>query len=73
MCLGIPMRVLSARGASGEVELSGVRREVMLDLVPGVRPGDYVLVHAGYAIQVLDPAAAEETLAMIREVDAEGT
>lgn len=68
MCLGIPMRVLEARDGAGEGELAGVRRPVRLDLVPAARPGDWVLVHAGYALQVLDPAAAEETLAALREV-----
>jgi hydrogenase expression/formation protein HypC len=65
MCLAIPMRVIEADGPRGLVESSGVRYEIRLDLVGDVRIGEFVLVHAGYAIQVMDEEAAAEQLALL--------
>ena len=65
MCLAIPARVVELRGADEAViDLGGVRKDVSLALVEGVHPGDYVIVHVGYALQKLDPAEAERTLAL---------
>ena len=66
MCLAIPMKVVRAEGDRGEAETGGVRRTVRLDLVEAA-VGDYVLVHAGFAIQVLDEAEAAETLELLEE------
>ncbi|MBI1986976.1 MAG: HypC/HybG/HupF family hydrogenase formation chaperone [Nitrospinae bacterium] len=68
MCVAIPMRVVSIEGHHAMVEVDGVRREVNLRLLPQVEPGEYVLVHAGFAIQRVDPQAAQETLELIREI-----
>ena len=65
MCLAVPMKLLSVSGDKGVAEVAGVRRTVRLDLVPGTVQGQYVVVHAGYAIQVMDEAAAAETLDLI--------
>lgn len=65
MCLAIPMQVVEVDGPRGLVESSGVRCEVRLDLVGAVRVGEFVLVHAGFAIQILDEQAAAEQLALI--------
>jgi hydrogenase expression/formation protein HypC len=62
------MRLLEVDGARGLVEVDGVRREVRLDLLAEARTGDWLLVHAGYAIQTLDETAAQETLALLREL-----
>ncbi|HDN67660.1 MAG TPA: HypC/HybG/HupF family hydrogenase formation chaperone, partial [Firmicutes bacterium] len=51
MCLAIPMKVIKVKGSQGIVELSGVEREVNLQLVEDVSVGDYILIHAGFAIQ----------------------
>jgi hydrogenase expression/formation protein HypC len=59
------MRVIEADGPRGLVESSGVRYKIRLDLVGDVRIGEYVLVHAGYAIQVMDEEAAAEQLALL--------
>jgi hydrogenase expression/formation protein HypC len=67
MCLGIPMRLVKVEGAVGTADLDGVSRQVMLDLVPGAAVGDYVIVHAGYAIQTLDEREAKETLTLLAE------
>ncbi len=61
MCLAIPGKILSIEGNVGEVDFMGTRRSVRLDLVD-VRVGDYVIVHAGSAIQVLDEASARESI-----------
>ncbi len=51
----------------GTAEMNGVTRQIDLRLVPGAAVGDFVLLHAGFAIQKLDPQAAEETLSLLRE------
>ncbi len=71
MCLAIPMQLVEAKGLVGKAELHGVSREVMLDLVPEARPGDYLIVHAGYAIQVLDEVEARETLLLLSSITSE--
>lgn len=69
MCLGIPMRVIEIGGEAATVEASGVRREAFLHLLDGVAVGDYVIVHAGFAIQKLDEAAALETLRLLESIE----
>lgn len=68
MCLAVPMRVLARRGELATVELDGVEREVSLQLQPEAEVGDFVLVHAGYAIGTLDEEEARETLALLAEM-----
>ncbi|OIO02456.1 MAG: HypC/HybG/HupF family hydrogenase formation chaperone [Elusimicrobia bacterium CG_4_10_14_0_2_um_filter_56_8] len=68
MCLAVPGRILSVRGNNAEVDFSGVKRAVSLDLVPAARQNDYVLVHAGFAIQLLAPEEARETLKLFTEI-----
>ncbi len=65
MCLAVPAKVISIEGDQAGVELGGVRRAVSVLLVPDVEPGQYVLVHAGFAIQVLDAGEAAETLELL--------
>jgi len=64
MCVAVPMRVDSVEGRRGVVSSSGVELEVGLDLVDEVAVGDYVIVHAGFAIQVLPEDEARERLAI---------
>ncbi len=68
MCLAVPMKIIEIRGDRGVAETGGVRREVGLQLLDGIRIGDYVLVHAGFAIQIVDPSEAEKTLELFREL-----
>ncbi len=68
MCLAIPALVKSISGSKGVVEIDGVTREVSLQLTPEARVGDYVLLHTGYAINVVDAAEAEETLKLLRQI-----
>ena len=66
MCLAIPARVVEiSANDQAIVDLGGVRKDVSLALVAGVTVGDYVIVHVGYALTLLDPAEAERTLAMM--------
>lgn len=69
MCLAVPARVIAVRDNLGTVELSGVQREVSLMLLPETAVGDYVLVHAGFAMQIVDEKEAEETNALLREMN----
>lgn len=71
MCLAIPARVKSVDGFLAEVEFGGVNRQISIWLTPNVKPGEYVLVHTGYAINVIDEKEAKETLSLFEEV-AEG-
>lgn len=66
MCLAIPARVLSVEDEVATVDLEGTRLHVNLSLVEGVAPGDHVLIHAGFALEVLSDADAQE-LAFYRE------
>lgn len=68
MCLAVPVRVTSINGNKAEVEIGGVRRQVSISLTPEVKVGDYVLLHTGYAINVIDEAEAQETLRLIEEM-----
>lgn len=67
MCLAVPARVVEVQGQLATVDIIGNRRSIGVSLTPGVKPGDYVLVHAGFAIQIIGPAEAEETLALLAE------
>ena len=68
MCIAVPMRLVEVVGNLGTAESGGVKRQVQLDLLEEPTVGDYVLVHAGYAIQQLDEQEALETLALVRQV-----
>ncbi len=68
MCLAIPVRVVELRdGDAAIVDLDGIRKEISLALLDGVRVGDYVILHVGYALARLDPAEAARTLALFAE------
>ena len=68
MCLAIPARVVEVKGAVASVDFGGrVLRDVDVSLVEA-KVGEYVIVHAGYAIEVLDREAAEETLRLWNEI-----
>lgn len=72
MCLAVPMRVMTIDGDIAICEIDGVRREASLMLVEGIAVQDYLLIHAGFAIERLDEAEAEETLRLMREVLSQG-
>jgi hydrogenase expression/formation protein HypC len=68
MCLAVPVRVVSIEGNEAEVEIGGVRRRVSIILTPEANVGDYVLLHTGYAINVINEAEAQETLKILEEM-----
>ena len=68
MCLAVPMKVVEIDGPVARVEEGGVRREARVDLIDGVKVGDYVIVHAGVAIDRLEPEEALETLRLFEEM-----
>ncbi len=68
MCLAAPARITKIEGERGWVEIARVMREANLQLLPEVKVGDYVLLHAGFAIQKLDEEEAEKTLELLREI-----
>ncbi len=69
MCVGVPMQVIAIDGDQAMTEVDGVKREANLMLLDQeVQVGDYVIIHAGFAISRLDEAEAKETLALMREV-----
>lgn len=69
MCLAIPALVVELLPDDmARIELDGVRKEISLSLVEGVKVGDYVIVHVGYALQLLDPEEAAQTLVLFAEL-----
>ena len=68
MCLGVPAKILETGEGTAVVELGGVRREISIMLVDNVAVGEWVIVHAGFAIEKLSEEAAEQTLALFREI-----
>jgi len=72
MCLGVPMRVISKDGDNIVAEVDGVQKEASVTLLgEEVAVGDYVIVHAGFAISRLDEEYARETLRLMREIFSE--
>lgn len=68
MCLAVPMKVINIEGEMAVAEIDGVKREASLMMLSeDVKIGDYVLIHAGFAISRLDEEEALETLALMRE------
>ena len=68
MCIAVPCQIVEIRGSVAIVEIGGVRREAWLDLLSEAAIGDYVIIHAGYALQKIDAEEAEETLRLLREM-----
>lgn len=67
MCLAVPMKVISIDDDRATCVIGDVEREVRLSLLPEVHIGEYVIVHAGYAIQILDEEEAQETLQLFAD------
>jgi hydrogenase expression/formation protein HypC len=67
MCLAVPGKILSIDGMTGVVNMNGVEVNAGLQLVPEAKVGDYVLLHAGFAIQVIDEEEALETAELLAE------
>jgi len=68
VCLAIPALIKSIEDKEAEAEIGGVTRRISLWLTPEAKVGDYVLLHTGYAINILDQEEAEETLKLLEEI-----
>lgn len=68
MCLGVPGKILEINEFKAIIEVGNVKREVFIQLVPEVKIGEYVLVHAGCAIQIVDEEEALKTLEILKEL-----
>lgn len=69
MCLAVPLKIIEIDGKNAVGERLGVRRRVRLDFTPAAQMGDYIIAHAGFAIEILPAGQAEASLAAIREVE----
>lgn len=73
MCLAVPGKIISIEGDDpliriGKLEFSGVRKEVSLAYVPEAKIGDYAIIHAGFAISLVDEEEARETIEFIKQI-----
>lgn len=68
MCLGIPMKIKEIKSDFASVETGKLSRKINVQMLSDVRVGDYVIVHAGFAIEKVDPQRAKETLRLISEI-----
>ena len=72
MCLAIPAKVIKVEGPVALVSIENVEYTASLLLLENVNPGDYVLLHAGFAIEKIDPEEAEETMRLLMEIEKSG-
>ena len=74
MCLGIPGKIIEVNDQNslrmGKVDFGGVVREACLEAIPDAKVGDYAIVHAGFALNILSEEEAQETLDLLREISA---
>ena len=68
MCLAIPAKIIKINDKMGTIDMEGTQREVSLLLLEDAKIGDYVIVHAGFAIHKIDEAEAKESLKVLREL-----
>ena len=69
MCLGIPLKIIELDGKLALAEMNGVKKKIRVDLLPHIKLGDYVMVHAGFALEKIEKQQAEETMEAILELD----
>ena len=69
MCLAVPLKIVEINGKEAVGERHGLRRNIRLDFAADAQIGDYVIVHAGFAIEKMNAQQAEENLAAIQEVE----
>jgi hydrogenase expression/formation protein HypC len=69
MCLGIPLKIVVIDGCEAIGEMNGIKKKIRVDLLPNLQLGDYVMVHAGFALEIIDEVLAKDTLEAIIEVN----
>lgn len=72
MCLAVPAKLIEMDGINGKVETGGVKSDVRLDLVEDVHIGDYLIIHAGFALEKLDREEADKRLQLFEELAEQG-
>jgi hydrogenase expression/formation protein HypC len=68
MCLAVPLKIVSINEKNAVAEMDGIKRNIRIDFIKNAEVGDYVIVHAGFAIEKLTRKMAEENLKAVREV-----
>ena len=68
MCLAIPMKIVSIQKPGATVEAAGLKKEIRIDFLDDLKPGDYVMVHAGFAIQKMSEQEALENIKLFEEI-----
>jgi len=68
MCLGIPLKIVEINGKEALGELNGVRKKIRVDLIENLKLGDYVMVHAGFALEIMKEEEANDTLKILEEI-----
>ena len=68
MCLAIPLRITEIQGKEAMAELEGLKQKIRIDFIKDLKVGDYVIVHAGFALERLDEEQAKENMEIIKEV-----
>ena len=69
MCLGIPMKVKDIEGNFARVKTGNLLRKINVEMLKDLKVGDYVIVHAGFGIEVINPQEAKKTLELINEIE----
>jgi hydrogenase expression/formation protein HypC len=69
MCLGIPLKIIEINGMEATGEMNNVKNKIRIDLLPKLKLGDYVMVHAGFGIEIIDEVLAKETLETYTELE----
>lgn len=68
MCLAVPAKIIAQKDMLATVDIDGITRDVSIMLLPAAKVGDFVLVHAGFAMQIIDRNEAVETMALLKEL-----
>ena len=68
MCLAVPMKIIEINGQTAILELSGIKKQASITLLEDPKIGDYVLIHAGFAIQKVNPKDAKATLSFLNDL-----
>lgn len=69
MCLGIPLKIIKINNNEAVAEANGIKKDIRLDFMPDAEVGDYVMVHAGFALDKIDMTTAEETIDALNEIE----
>ena len=68
MCLGVPLKVIKIHGKEAVGEINNITKKIRIDFVPNVQIGDFVMVHAGFALDVMEKEDANETIDILNQV-----